>query len=216
MLFYCKYFAVLWLGPIYDPSLSFLSRSLQINIFSRMWWEKCSAGRWTRVSSQIRFVRSRPIVLALCVKPWPNGLASRRKFWICVQLAFRLATHLASTCVDFGGAQIWTQVDALLPFGHPAQVDTSWSQEICCYKNALTNDIREIYGFLRLASRLANPFGHPSQVHTQVLLLQSCVDLRVRLASGLNHAQKKRQKFLFQINLLLFLIIDKHKVGLVK
>ena len=37
------------------------------------------------------------------VKPWPNGLARRRKFWTCVQLAFRLATHLrglATTCVD--------------------------------------------------------------------------------------------------------------------
>ena len=38
--------------------------------------------------------------------------------------------------------------------------------------------MREIYGFLRLASRLANPFGHPSQV----LVLQTCVDLR-QLAS---------------------------------
>ena len=53
------------------------------------------------------------------IKPWPNGLASRRKFWTCVQLAFHLASHLrrlASTCVDFGGAQIWMQVDAsILP-----------------------------------------------------------------------------------------------------
>ena len=65
--------------------------------------------------------------------------------------------QLATTCVDFGRAPIWTQVDAsFLPFGHPAQVDTSWSQVICCYKNVVTNDIREIYGFLRLA----NPFGH--------------------------------------------------------
>ena len=39
--------------------------------------------------------------------------------------------------------------------------------------------MREIYGFLRLA----NPFGHPSQVRgTQVLVLQTCVDLR-RLTS---------------------------------
>ena len=76
--------------------------------------------------------------------------------------AIRLATRLrwlASTCVDFGRSQIWTQVDAsrrksLLPFGLPAQVDTSWSLVICCHKN----------GFLRLASRLANPFGHSSQV----------------------------------------------------
>ena len=42
--------------------------------------------------------------------------------------------------------------------------------------------MREIYGFLRLASRLANPFGHPSQVRTQVLVLETCVDLR-RFAS---------------------------------
>ena len=39
------------------------------------------------------------------LKPWPNGLASRRKFLTCVQLVFRLAT----TCVDFGRAQIPTQ-----------------------------------------------------------------------------------------------------------
>ena len=45
--------------------------------------------------------------------------------------------------------------------------------------------MREIYGFLRLASRLANPFGHPSQVRMQVLVLQTCIDLRVRLARAL-------------------------------
>ena len=36
-----------------------------------------------------------------------------------------------------------------------------------------------------LASRLAKPFGHPSQVRMQVLVLQTCVDLRVRLARAL-------------------------------
>ena len=55
--------------------------------------------------------------------------ASQRKFATCVRLAFRLATHLrglATTCVDFGRAQIWTQVDAsFLPFGHPVAVNTS-------------------------------------------------------------------------------------------
>ena len=38
------------------------------------------------------------------LKPWPNGFASRHKFnRTCVQLAFRLATHLrrlATTCRD--------------------------------------------------------------------------------------------------------------------
>ena len=34
--------------------------------------------------------------------------------------------QLAWTCVDFGRAQIWTQVDtSFLPFGHPVQVNTS-------------------------------------------------------------------------------------------
>ena len=160
------------------------------------------------------------------VKPWPNGLASRRKFWTCVKLAFRLATHLrglastcddlrglAWTCVDFGRAQIWSPyassglqplalrwlasplvqgftlvelrfgVSSFLPFSHPAQVNTNWSQIICYQKNALTNDMREISGFLRLASRLVNPFGHPWQDRTQVLVLQICVYLRVRLAN---------------------------------
>ena len=116
------------------------------------------------------------------------GLAFNLRFvWppTCVDLH-----RLAWTCVDFGRAQIWTQVDAsFLPFGHPAQVDTSWSQVICCYKNALTNDMREIYGFLRLA----NPFGHPSQVRTQVLVLQTCVDLR-RLASPFGQGFKLAER----------------------
>ena len=38
--------------------------------------------------------------------------------------------------------------------------------------------MREIYGFLRLASWLANSFDLPSQVRTQVLVLQTCADLR--------------------------------------
>ena len=37
--------------------------------------------------------------------------------------------------------------------------------------------MREIYGFLQVVSRLANQFGDPSQVRTQVLVLQTYVDL---------------------------------------
>ena len=103
-------------------------------------------------------------------------------------LAFSLATHLrwlTKTCVDFGRAQIWMQVDAsFLPFGHPTQVNTSWSQVICCYKNTLTNDMREIYGFLWLASPLVNLFA-THRKSAQVLVLQTCVDLWVRLARAL-------------------------------
>ena len=91
---------------------------------------------------------------------WPNGLASRRKFWTCVQLAFRLATHLRRLAPLTLDELKLTQADAgFLPFGHPAQVDTSWSH----YKNALTNYMCEIYGFLRLANlriRLWPPFAN--------------------------------------------------------
>ena len=61
------------------------------------------------------------------VNPWPNGLASRRKFWppTCVDL-----NRLATTCLDLRGLWSSANVDAsthasFLPFGHPAQVDTS-------------------------------------------------------------------------------------------
>ena len=74
-----------------------------------------------------QFVCLRPIMLEIMItiknlKPWPNGL-SRRKFWTCVSFGH----PLASTCVGlWSSSQIWTQGDAsFLPFGHPAQVDTS-------------------------------------------------------------------------------------------
>ena len=109
------------------------------------------------------------------------------------RLPFRLAIHLrwlALTSVGFGRVQIRTQVDARIsPLGHPTQVDTSWSQVNCvCVKFTTFCDLRE------LASRLANPFGHPSQVRTQVLVLQTCVDLRVRLASGIKVRMREYQK----------------------
>ena len=49
----------------------------------------------------------------------------------------------------------------------PTQVDTSWLQIICCYRNALTNDIRWIYYaitfFATCASTSVSPFCHPLQ-----------------------------------------------------
>ena len=60
-----------------------------------------SSGK-TALSMSTSFLRSIK-KLQPHLKPWPNGLASRPTFWTCVQLAFRLATHLrrlASTCVD--------------------------------------------------------------------------------------------------------------------
>ena len=71
------------------------------------------------------------------LKPWPNGVASRRKLKTCVYLRFRLArasVHLrwlAMTCAHFGRDQICTQIKASFsPFGHPTQVNTSWVTSI--------------------------------------------------------------------------------------
>ena len=55
--------------------------------------------------------------------------------------------------------------------------------------------MREIYIFFRLASRLANPFGHPLQVCTQVLVLQTCVDL-CRLASPFGQGFREYPQFI--------------------
>ena len=70
--------------------------------------------------------------------------------------------------------------------GHPVQVDTSWSQVICCYKNALTNDMREIYGFLWLASWPPFASPHASSGFANLRwLVSTCVDLQVHLARAL-------------------------------
>ena len=50
-----------------------------------------------------------------------------------------------------------------------------------------------------LASRLANPFGHLSQVRTQVLVLQTCVDLRVRLARASNSKRRTHVPFVTEM-----------------
>ena len=78
---------------------------------------------------------------------------------------------LRSACVSFGHPLVWlathlrrlrssSNLDAsrrtLSQFGHPTQVDTSWSKvNWICIKFTAVCDLRE------LASRLANPFGRP-------------------------------------------------------
>ena len=97
--------------------------------------------QWTTNSRPNKIQQSHPhhllsiVFSETTIKPWPNGLASQRK--TSVRLAFRWTSHLrclACTCVDFGRAQIRTQVDASFsPFGHPTQVDPSWSQVNCIW-----------------------------------------------------------------------------------
>ena len=78
-----------------------------------------------------------PKMWTLNVKPWPNGLASRRKLKTWGYLRHRLARAcmhlrwLAMTCDHFGRDQICTQVKASFsPFGHPIQVNASWVTSI--------------------------------------------------------------------------------------
>ena len=71
------------------------------------------------------------------VKPWSNGVASRRKLktWVYLQLRFARASvylrWLAMTCAHLGQDQICTQVKVRFsPFGHPTQVNASWVTSI--------------------------------------------------------------------------------------
>ena len=48
--------------------------------------------------------------------------ASQHKFATCVRLAFRLATHLRGLALTLVELKFGRK---FLPFGHPAQVDTS-------------------------------------------------------------------------------------------
>ena len=121
-------------------------------------------------------------------------------FWVCVaKLYIERVVRPIKSCVisrvhfTLRGyfCQTDSQVDASFwPFGHPAQVDTSWSQVICCYKNALTNDMREMYGFWRLAADL----------RIRLATLRKSVRkfwLRVRLARALGCVDFKPTFFLF-------------------
>ena len=104
------------------------------------------------------------------LKPWPNGVASRRKLKTGLYLRLRLAracVHLrwlAMTCAHFGRDQIYTQVDASFsPFGHPTQVNASWATSInLLLANKIEDSLRKKVFFCdlpvlakKLASRLA-------------------------------------------------------------
>ena len=123
------------------------------------------------------------------LKPWPNGLASRRKSTQILDLLSTCVSFghpLASACVDFAGqAQICTEVDASFsPFGHPTQVEPSRKKPCRCFwLDLFPRDNNQNNYKHELERELTSPFGLPSQVRTQVLVLQlelTCVDLRVR------------------------------------
>ena len=129
------------------------------------------------------------------VKPWPNGLASRRKLKTWVYSRLRLArpcVHLrwlAVTCAHFRRDQICTQVKASFsPFGHLTQVNASWVTSI---NGLLSNEIQDMSALKWffcdsrvLVRKLASAFGHPTPVSTQVQLAPTCDYLPVRLTKA--------------------------------
>ena len=94
------------------------------------------------------------------LKPWTNGLASQGKsrqvFNLCsAQLVFCLATHLHWLAIrwPWSISNSYTSRCKFLPFGHPTQVDTTWSQVICICVKFMT-----FCNLLGLVSKLANLF----------------------------------------------------------
>ena len=134
---------------------------------------------------------------AFVVKPWPNGVASRRKLKTWVYLWLRLArtcVHLrwlAMTCAHFGRDQICTQVKAsfspLATQAKSAQVKwrpLAYHQPMKYRKCLPWNGF--ICGLRVLVRKLASPLGHSAQVSTQVQLATTCDYLLVRLARALS------------------------------
>ena len=121
--------------------------------------------------------------------------ASQRKFSTCVQLAFRLVTTW--TCDDL--RWLWWSSNPhsrFSTFGHPTQL--GWSQVICISVKFTT-----FSDWMNLRE-LANPFGHPSQVRTQVLVLQTCVDLFIRTCIfplNNSNSRKRNQNIAFSVSM---------------
>ena len=102
-------------------------------------------------------------------KPSPNGLESFR-------LAFRLAAHVLT-----GLRWFWSSSNSCASRRKPFTVwspNTSWSHVDCIYVKFTTCVKLRVDLRVRLATH--------RKVRTQVLVLQTCVDLRVRLARALN------------------------------
>ena len=109
---------------------------------------------------------------------WSSSNSSRRKF-------FTVWTLNASGHKLIASQQYMSGIYGFLRL--------AWTCEPTC--ESVWPPFASLYassGFANLC-RLVSPFGHPSQVCTQVLVLQTCVDLRIRLAT----LRKSVRKFWF-------------------
>ena len=137
----------------------------------------------------------------ICVrlKPWPNGVASRRKLKAWVYLWLRLARPcvylrwLAMSCAHLRSLLSRSNLHAsgckFFTVWPPNPSHASWVTSI----NLLANEIQEMSALncyfcdLRvLVRKFGRSFGHPTQVSTQVQLAYTCNYLPVRLARALD------------------------------
>ena len=150
-----------------------------------------------------------------CVKPWPNGVASRRRLKTWVYLRLRLARPcvysrlLAVTCAHFGRGQICTQANATFsPFGHPTQVNPSWMTSILPVIKPWPNGVasrRKLKTWVYLRHRLAR-----SCVHLRWLAMtyahldrdQICTQIKASF-SPFGHPTQVNASWMTSINLLL-------------
>ena len=89
------------------------------------------------VQNKIKQTKLAVTTTIIIIEPWPNRVASRRKFSTCVYLPFCLTRNymhlrwLAMNCTHFDQEQICTQADARFwLFGRPTQVNPSWVTSI--------------------------------------------------------------------------------------
>ena len=130
--------------------------------------------RTTGVTCWKRDIKSNPWSLT----PWPNGLAK-------LNASFRLALNLRSlwppTCVGLRRLSTTTSSNSHANARKFAAVWPPNASRHTLIPSQLY--VREVYGLMRLAWTCETTCD-PSQVRTQVLVLQTCVDLS-RLARAL-------------------------------
>ena len=138
--------------------------------------------RWKKTCTLLEMQMALQNRCQLKLKPWPNGVASKRKFkfWVNLRLCLaRPCEHLhwlAMTCAHFGRNQICTQLDASFsPFGHLTQVNASWVMSIDLF---LAHEIQHMSALkcffcnlCVLVRKLAHPFGHQMEVSMLVNML---------------------------------------------
>ena len=117
---------------------------------------------------------------------------NQRKFWTCLQFAFRLATHLRWLALTLVGLR-FVRVDASF---RPTQVDrTTWSQVIC-----VPLEPRNFFWVLFVAALSYFITGRISFTCSHLYIRQlfaTCVNLRADLRIRLTTHRKSIRKFWF-------------------